>query len=211
MVSHGLGRIVFKRGCAKWFYGIFYKEPIYGEVTFCNGITYTGFINNNFDLEGEGIIDRTNYNNKSSCKFMLSCFKDVGTSSSIKGFFKDSKLVFEIKETFHKDDYCMKRNPKKCTDIYNSYCLTCRKLYCYRCGNICHAKEHDIIFNYVTIENIDFFEEQKEKFDLILHKKANEEFIRVFKELVKLNGKPQNINFSKERFSNTYNGGILAL
>lgn len=181
--KHGLGSVTFKMGCLKSFEGIFFNDnPLYGKVTFCSGITYTGFINNQYNLEGEGSVDKTNYNVDSTCNYALSFFEDEcseGSTDIIGGFFKQNELVYKITDNFPKSEHCMKNHPKKCECRYNSFCLNCEQLYCYACILKCHIKNHKIAINCLSKENIDLFEFYKEIFELEQEQKKEKELKKI--------------------------------
>lgn len=143
--KHGIGELKFKDGCARSFYGIFCCDnPIWGRITYCNDITYVGFIDNNFNYNGEGVIDKTNYNSSSTCSIGLKYFKFHNATKRIRGYFEKGVLRKYIKSS-HNEKCEVKK--LKCDQPINAYCINCRKLLCISCGIHCCDKKHIIIRN----------------------------------------------------------------
>ena len=165
--KNSIGDFSFKTGVITRFIGIFINDmPIYGLVIYKNGLTYTGYVNEIYKMNGCGIFSKKYYNHSSNT-FGLNLFeKESGSLEEINGFWMENELIFRNK--YSSSTLC---SISKCTKTTKVACVDCKLTYCNRCFlKHCRRKCHTIYKNLISDEkqalvdsNLKEFELRKEK------------------------------------------------
>ena len=152
--EYSFGKMTFndKNSCYKSFEGSYSDGyPTYGERISSNGIVYKGYVNKTFAANGEGTLDRTNFNPDYKCCADTECFSNYNNSfktyssspkkqlfdamfDTVTGIFVEGEFIFEHEPS----DTCdFKRG---CRNKMTRVCLDCKKYLCDECY-ACHQKK----------------------------------------------------------------------
>lgn len=143
------GKVIFKQpSCFISFEGLFYNYfPSKGSRKSCNGMIYTGYVNENYEAHGEGTINRQQSSEKHNCTCGRDAFKKfdniknpTNTKSSsniissifdkISGFWCNDELLFEHEP----QSTCV-----NCSEYRTIICIDCEKYYCETCYDKIHS------------------------------------------------------------------------
>lgn len=179
--EYSFGKMTFnnEKSCYKSFEGSYSDGyPTYGERVSCNGIVYKGYVNKTFEANGEGTLDRTNFDPNYKCCTDTECFSNYNTGfkdyssspkkslfdamfNSVSGIFLNGEFIFEHELSTTCD---FKRG---CCKTMTRVCLDCEKYLCVHCYDdhqkrrTCHKPsgkyyfKHDIIEPKYSIKCVD--------------------------------------------------------
>ena len=147
--KYNKGKVIFKQpSCFISFEGLFYNYfPSKGSRKSCNGMIYTGYVNEHYEAHGEGTINRQHSSEKHNCNCGRDAFKkfdNIKKSTNSKSSSNIISNIFDkISGFWCNEELLFEHEPQStctnCSKYRNVICIDCKKYYCENCYDKIHS------------------------------------------------------------------------